>query len=91
MQQLMKKLYNTVARKWNPIGTFLGMSEEELSAISLQECGDPQACLMAMLRAWLHQVNPQANWHEIAEAVEFTGRPDIAHQIRQMYCQHGPT
>ena len=54
VQQLMKELYNKVAIKWNPIGTFLGIPEEELSTISQREHGDPQGCLMAMLRAWLH-------------------------------------
>ena len=87
----MKELYNNVASKWNPIGTFLGISDGELSIISQREHDDPQKCLMAMLRAWLHRANPPASWPEIADAVEFTGKPDIAQQIRQMYCEHGPT
>ena len=86
----MKELYNNVASKWNPIGTFLGISEEELSTISQREHGDPQACLMAMLRAWLHQLQPSASWPEIADAVDFTGRPDIAQHLRQTYCEHDP-
>ena len=91
IQQLMKELHNNVASKWNPIGTFLGISEEELSTICQREHGDPQVCLMAMLRAWLHRANPPANWPEIADAVDFTGRPDIAQQIRKTYCKHDPT
>ena len=87
----MKELYNNVASKWNPIGTFLGISDGELSIISQREHDDPQECLMAMLRAWLYRANPPASWPEIADAVEFTGKPDIAQQIRQMYCEHGPT
>ena len=85
VQQLMKELYNNVARKWNPIETFLGISEEELSTISQWEHGDPQACLMAMLKAWLHQSQPPASWHKLADAVDFTGRPDIAQHLRQTY------
>ena len=87
----MKELYNDVASKWNPIGIFLGISEEELSTISQREHGDPQACLMAMLRAWLHQTNPPASWRKIANAVDFIGKPDIAQQIRQKYCKHAST
>ena len=68
----------------------LGISEEELSTISQREHGDPQACLMAMLRAWLHQLQPPASWPEIADAVDFTGRPDIAQHLRQIYCEHDP-
>ena len=84
----MKELYNTVASEWNPIGTFLGISEGELNTIAERENGNPQKSLMAMLRVWLHQTNPPASWPDIAEAVEFTGKPDIAQQIRQKYCKH---
>ena len=84
----MKELYNEVASKWKSIGTLLDISEEELSTISQREHGDPQECLMAMLRVWLHQTNPPASWPEIANAVDFIGKPDIAQQIRQRYCKH---
>ena len=91
MQQLMKELYHTVASEWNPIGTFLGISDGELNTIADRERGDPQKCLMAMLRVWVHRNSPPASWPDIAEAVEFTGKPDIAQQIRQKYCKHAPT
>ena len=82
------ELYNTVASKWKSIGILLDISEEKLNTISQCEHGDPQECLMAMLSAWLHQTNPPASWPEIANVVEFIGRPDIAQQIRQNYCSH---
>ena len=91
MQQLMKELYNNVASIWNPIGVFLGISDGELNTIAEREHGDPQACLMAILRVWLLRPQPPASWPEVAKAVEFTGRPDIAQHIRQTYCEHGPT
>ena len=87
----MKELYNTVASEWNPIGTLLGISEGELNTIAEREHGNPQKSFMAMLRVWLHQTNPPASWPDIAEAVEFTGKPDIAQQIRQKYCKHAST
>ena len=88
IKQLMMELYNTVASKWKSIGILLDISEEKLNTISQCEHGDPQECLMAMLSAWLHQTNPPASWPEIANVVEFIGRPDIAQQIRQNYCSH---
>ena len=91
IQQLMKELYNNVASKWNPIGVFLGIPDGELNMIAEREHGDPQACLMAILRVWLLRPQPPASWPEIANAVNFTGRPDIAQQIRQTYCEHSPT
>ena len=87
----MKELYNDVASEWNPIGTFLEISDGELKAISQNEHGDPKKCLIAMLNVWLHQTNPPASWTNIADAVECIGRPDIALKIRQTYCEHGPT
>ena len=84
----MKELYNTVASEWHPIGTFLGISDGELNVITDRERGDPQKCLMAMLRVWLHQTNPPASWSDIADAVEFIGRPDVAQQIKKKYCKH---
>ena len=87
----MKELYNTVASKWKSIGILLDIPEEELSAISQREHGNPQECLMAMLSVWLHRTNPPASWPEIACAVGFIGKPDIAQQIRQKYCKHAST
>lgn len=87
----MKELYNNVAGKWNPIGVFLGISHGELNTIAEREHGDPQACLMGILRVWLLRPQPLPSWPEIADAVDFTGRPDIAQKIRQIYCEHGPT
>ena len=86
--QLLKELYCTVASEWLPIGTLLEISDGELNTIAEHEHGDPRKCLMAMLSVWLHRTNPQASWPDIADAVEFTGRPDIAQQIRQKYCEY---
>ena len=81
----MIELHNTVASNLRPIGTFLEIPIGELNTIAERERGDPQRCLMEMLGVWLHRTNPPASWPDIADAVEFTGRPDIAKQISQKY------
>ena len=86
-KQLMIELHNTVANKWHAIGTFLEISGGQLNIIADRHRGDPQKCLMDMLSGWLQRINPPATWSDIAGAVEFTGRPDVAQQIRQKYCQ----
>lgn len=91
IKQLTIELYKNVASEWNLIGTLLGISDGELNTISEREHGDPQKCLIAMLRAWLHQTNTPASWSEIAKVVEYTKAPDIALQIRQKYCKHDPS
>ena len=87
----MIELHNTVANNWRAIGTFLEISSGELNTIAARERGDPQRCLMEMLGVWLHRLNPPASWPDIAKAVEFTGRSDIAQQIRQKYCKLAAT
>ena len=85
-RQLMIELHNTVASNWRAIGTHLDIPGEKLNIIADRQRGDPQKCLMDMLSGWLQRINPPATWPDIAEAVEFTGRPDIAQIIRQKYC-----
>ena len=87
----MEELYRTVASKWKSIGILLDISEEELSTIYERYHGDPQKCLMGMLNVWLHQTNPPANWPDIAAAVKFIGKHDIAREIRQKYCKQAST
>ena len=89
-QQLMKELYHTVASEWHAIGMFLEIEDGELKTIAERE-HDPKKCLMAMLSVWLYRTNPPARWPDIAEAVEFIKRPDIAQQIRQKYCKYSVT
>ena len=84
----MKELYSTVASEWLPIGTLLEISDEELSMIAQREHDDDGKCFMAMLTVWLRRISPPASWPDIANAVEFTGRPEIAEQLRQKYCKH---
>ena len=87
-RQLMEELYFTVASEWFPIGTFLEIPDGELNTIAQRCHDDPQKCLMAMLSTWLHRTNPPASWPDIASAVQFIGRCDIAQQIRQKYCKY---
>ena len=82
----MIELHNTVANNWRAIGTHLDIPGEKLNIIADRQRGDPQKCLMDMLSGWLQRINPSPSWPDIAEAVEFTGRPDIAQIIRQKYC-----
>ena len=84
----MIELYNTVANNWRPIGTYLGISDAQLDIIAVDHNGESQKCLMTMLNKWLHQINPPPSWSAIAEAVGFTGRPDIAQRMRQKYCTY---
>lgn len=84
----MEELYFTVASEWFPIGTFLEISDGELNTFAQRCHDDPQKCLIAMLNTWLHRTNPPASWSDIASAVQFIGKSDIAQQIRRKYCEY---
>ena len=87
-KQLLQQLYNTVPDKWHPIGVYLEISEGQLNSIDAKHRGDPQKCLMAMLtESWLPRVSPPPTWQEIAEAVEFVGYPNVAHTLRDKFCE----
>ena len=81
----MEQLYHTVADKWQPIATYLEIPHAQLSAINERCRGDPQKCLMAVLiEKWLPRVNPPPTWQELATAIEFIGRPDVAQTLRKL-------
>ena len=87
-KQLLQQLYNTVPDKWHPIGVYLEIPNTQLNAIDAKHHGDPQKCLMAMLtESWLPRVSPPPTWQEIAEAVEFVGYPNVAHTLRDKFCE----
>ena len=74
--------------KWQPIGIYLEIPEAHLIAIEKRNHGDPQKCLMAMLtEGWLPRVSPPPTWHDLAEAVEIVGCPDVAQKLRDKFCE----
>ena len=85
----MEQLYHTVADKWLPISTYLEIPQAQLSAISERCHGDPQKCLMAILtEKWLPRVSPPPTCQDLARAIDFIGRPDVAQTLRQLYCKY---
>ena len=87
-KQLMEQLYHTVAGKWQPIGTYLQIPQTQLSKINERYRGDTQKCLMAVLtEKWLPRISPPPTWQDLASAIEFIGRPDVADTIRHLYCK----
>ena len=92
IKQLTIELYKNLASEWNLIGILLGISDGELNTISQREHGDPQKCLVAMLRVWLNQTNPPASWPEIANVVEFTGNKILHNRLGKSTARtHPPT
>ena len=88
LKQLMEQLYHTVPDKWQPIGTYLEIPKAQLSEINERYRGDPHKCLMTVLaEKWLPRLSPPPTWQDLASAIEFIGRPDVADTIRHLYCK----
>ena len=79
-------LYRNLPDKWKEVGRFLEIPSAMLSAIETKNLGDPQKCILDMMDVWQQRTDPQPTWEDMAEAVEFVGREDIAQQIRATYC-----
>ena len=83
VKELMKLVYHEVPDKWKEIGKYLEIMAPKLNAIEQENLKNGHKCLMAMLEVWLERVDPLPTWEDLAEAVEFVGREDVAQKIRE--------
>lgn len=82
---LMQYLYHEVPHLWKEIGTYLEIKAAVLSTIEARNLKDPQRCLMELIDVWLARTDPAPRWGDMAEAVDFVGRGDVAQGIRSKY------
>ena len=70
----------SLAAHWRNIGVLLGIKNDDLHAINLNEKEDDN-CLREMLSLWLKNTNPLPTWSTLADAVEHYD-PAKAQEIR---------
>lgn len=80
----MKLLYNTIADKWNALGTYLDIPTETLNIIDEKKGSDPQKCLLDLFDVWLTRLDPPPTWEAMAEAVGVVANPTLAAEVRKM-------
>ena len=80
----MKLLYNTIADKWNALGTYLDIPTETLNIIEEKKGSDPQKCLLDLFDVWLMRLDPPPTWEAMAEAVGVVANPTLAEEVRKM-------
>ena len=85
---MVKKAVFKARRKWRPIGSELGVSEDDLDNIE-DEGEDNEECLSNVLRLWLRKRSLHPSWRKLVEALraEVVGREDIAHKIAEQYLE----
>lgn len=81
----MKLLYNTIADRWNALGTFLEIPTETLNIIDEKEHSDPQKCLLHLFDVWLKRLDPPPTWEAMADAIDVVANdPELAEKVRKM-------
>lgn len=73
-----------LASEWQSIGVLLGIPQEDLRIIQLDNPHSTRNCLSNMLNKWLNHHDPLPTWSALAEAVE-TIDPSLADIIRKRY------
>ena len=61
-----------VSAKWRPIGSELGLSENDLSTIQLNHAGNPQAaqaCMRVVIQEWYSAETSEFSWQNLANVL----------------------
>ncbi len=84
--RVVKKAVFKARRKWRPIGTELGISQDDLD--NIEDGGDDnEECLANMLRVWLRTPSLCPTWEALVKALrdQTVGRENIAVEIAKKY------
>ncbi len=84
--RVVKKAVFRARRRWRPIGTELGISQDDLDNIE-DEGDDNEECLANMLRVWLRSPSLRPTWEALVKALQdqTVGRENIAIEIAKNY------
>lgn len=61
-----------VSAKWQPIGSGLGLSQNDLSTIQLNHAGNPQAaqaCMRVVIQQWYSAETSEFSWQNLADVL----------------------
>ena len=79
MPDLSKKLQG-ISEKWEDIGLYLDLEEEELEAMESKHGSTPLQCMKEILKVWNARKQPPLTWAAIIEILEFL---ELAHKLEQ--------
>ena len=78
-----------VASKWYLIGLWIGVDENELDKIEVDNPNESNMCLVKMLKRWLKMVQPKPSWFTIVDALKGVQEGKLAENIiRQKKLKH---
>ena len=87
LRELVQFLF-PVASKWYLLGLWIGVDENELDKIEVDNPNDSNNCLVKMLKKWLKMVQPKPSWSAVVDALRGVQEGKLAENIRQTKLGH---
>ena len=75
--------------QWYTLGLALGLEEDVLNNIEVNQSNKSMKCKRAMFRKWLES-NPTASWNDLLKALVQIGEEEIAEKVRKEFSPSQP-
>ena len=74
-----------VSAKWRNLGPHLGLGQNDMDSISLQENGRPEDCMSRVFDFWMRRNRQPYTWSYLVEVLEkqSVGFPNVAQELRE--------
>lgn len=76
--------------QWYTLGLQLGLEEDVLNSIEVEQSHKQLKCKRAMFRKWLEST-PTASWNDLIKALVHIGEEETAEKVRKEFCPSQPT
>ena len=76
--------------QWYTLGIALGLEEEVLNSIEMDQSNKLVKCKRAMFRKWLES-NPTASWNDLIKALLQIGEEETAEKVRKEFSPSQPS
>ena len=76
--------------QWYTLGLTLGLEEEVLKNIEVEQSHKQLKCKRTMFRKWLEST-PTASWNDLIKALVHIGEEETAEKVRKVFSPSQPT
>ena len=76
--------------QWYTLGLALGLEEDVLNRIEVEQSHKSVKCKRVMFRIWLES-NPTASWNNLLKALVQIGEQETAEKVRKEFCLSQPS
>ena len=82
---LYTTLCNSVASKWEHVGSFLEVKPNAIERIEREKNGDVNACFREMIKEWLKQINPPPTKSKILQVLRDLEFNEEANRLEEKF------